>query len=162
MIFIKNNREKGFLLIDALVAMLILTIALIAIVGAITSASKLSSVNEDLMRANKLAQFSMEKLKQVKASTWKELITDSDTDYKTVESKIDIINLTPTPDPPDYFKKFTCVNSAKIISLKATGTRLVQIRSQVTWTSTTLSGATKNNTIMLVGYSERQENSEND
>lgn len=156
---LKNKQEKGFLLIDALVAMLILTIALVAIVGTISSASKLSTVNEDVTRANKLAQFSMEKLKQVKPSTWKEFITNSDTQYKTIGPQISTIHLTPInpPNDPNYFKKFTCVNSAKLISTSYTGTHLVEVRSEVKWTSTTPTGTAQKNTVVLLGYCERQE-----
>lgn len=148
--FIKNRQEKGFLLIDALIGMVILTIALITIVGTITSATRLSSANDDLTQANKLAQSSIEKLKQIKASTWKELIKVSDTDY-AIGSSIGNVTLPPSTN------KFICTNSARMVSTMATGTHLVEVRSQITWTSITQTGTTENHNVMLRTYCERQE-----
>lgn len=147
---LKDKQEKGFLLIDALIGMVILTIALVTIVGTITSATRLSSTNDDVTQANKLAQSSIEKLKQVKASTWKEMIKESNKEY-TLSSPIGLITL------PSSNDKFTCSNSARMISTETTGTHLIQVRSQVTWTSTTQNGTTQNHTVVLRAYCERQE-----
>jgi len=151
MITIKNTNQQGFLLMDAIVAMFILTIALLAISGAVMSAGTLSSTNDDRTQAYKLAQSSMEKLKQVPASTWKTLIATSDTTYETVGPVIGAITL------PTSNGKFTCTNTAKKSSAANTGNHVVQVRVQVTWTARSQSGTNQNNTVELIGYCERQD-----
>ena len=151
MITIKKRNEQGFLLMDAVVSMLILTIALLAISGVVMSARTLSGTNDDRTQAYKLGQSSMEKLKQVPSSTWKTLIATSDTAYKTVGPSIGTVAL------PASDGKFTCIYSAKISSAANTGNHLVQVRAVVTWTARTQAGTNQSNTVELIGYCERQD-----
>ena len=154
MTFLKNNQEKGFLLIDAIVAMFILTIALITIVGMFTSSGKLSIANEDLTQANKFAQQCMEKVKQVQPSDWGKLVKTTDTAYIPIGSTIGTVILPTSSDN----KVFTCTYAAKMIStVNSVSTRMVEVQLTVTWTSKLQSGGNKTNSVVLMIYRERED-----
>ncbi len=157
MTFLKNNQEKGFLLIDAIVAMFILTIALITIVGMFTSSGKLSIANEDLTQANKFAQQCMEKVKQVQPSDWGKLVKTTDTAYIPIGSTIGTVILPTSYTSPDN-RVFTCTYAAKMIStVNSVTTHMVEVQLTVTWTSKLQSGGNKTNSVVLMIYRERED-----
>ena len=165
---IKNiKQEQGFLLLDSLAAIFILSVALLAIFGVIMSSNTLSSSNDDRTQAYKLAQTSMEKLKQVPPSTWKNLIPLSQTTDKVVgqiESKngkdvycIDNIQFPTVPSATINNKNFTTTLTAKMSSALNTGNHLVQVRVQVTWNAANAQGVSQSHIMELINYCERQE-----
>jgi prepilin-type N-terminal cleavage/methylation domain-containing protein len=59
---IKTKRQSGFTLIECLVAMVITTIGLLAVVGLITVGIRLQSESRDAISANSLAKAKLEEL----------------------------------------------------------------------------------------------------
>jgi|GEM_PF-6765802 len=161
------KQEKGFLVMDALVAIFILSVALLAIAGAIIATNKLSTSNDDRTQAYKLAQTSMEKLKQVPPSTWKNLISVSQTSDKVVgqvvtKNKknvycIDNVEFPTVPTTTINNKDFTTTLTAKMSPAVNTGNHMVQVQVHVTWNTLNAQGENQTNTTELINYCERQD-----
>ena len=67
------RKEKGFLLIEVVIAMVIISIALVSATGMFIQATKANSEAEQYTTATTLAQEQLERLKQWKHSDWASL-----------------------------------------------------------------------------------------
>lgn len=141
----KNNRyleNRGMLLVDVLLAVTIVSVALLAIGGLVVSSRKSLSSNDISSVAYKVAQYRIESLKNVPAQYWKSIgFTNS---YQNVETAISlvadtatqvalttsIINNTPTPIDSrcTVTTEGQNENSTNNGALTGIGTRMVKVR----------------------------------
>lgn len=103
--------EKGFLLINALISVLIVSIALLALISAYTQNTKLTKTNDTYAHAVYLAQHTLEKLRENDGKTtspdlsWKPYET-----FETYDNTIYTISVTPekitVANYNDYLKPY--------------------------------------------------------
>lgn len=105
----KQKWQQGFLMIDALIAIVVITIALVAIIGMFIQSTKATQCSAEYTIASNLAQQQMERLK---------------------ESGVTL--LTPIPDTTnDVSPKFTLKSA--VTQCPENPTKLLQVTVTVSW-----------------------------
>ena len=118
------GNNKGVLLVEILLAITIVSVALLAIGSLVTTSSKSLSANDLQTTAQKTAQARMEALKSVSEKAWKDLgLTDNYTDI----SVADIHAVIDTFNPPSIDSRCTLLMQGKNTVIGAV-VRLVQVR----------------------------------
>lgn len=141
------TNQKGFLLLDSLFAIVITSVALVALVGMVTMGIQAFTTNREQTRAYQVAASYGDALQSLSVQNWADQVADSsyhpiltsapDTinDYLT-EAKT---NLATLPGSPKV------VLSGKISSADNAGDRLAQVKIEIIWNN----GA---NRVQLIKY----------
>jgi len=154
------NARKGFLLVDLLMAITIITVALMAIGLSVIGSSRASQVNDIQTKAYKTAQARMEGLKSVSTANWKVLSPASSTTWTTATNISNIVagnsntSLTAiflTNTTPTVASGLTLTTYARQSSIN-TG-RLVEVRVLVVWAAP--AGQSQGGQVELVSLFER-------
>ena len=120
-----RQKEKGFLLIEVVIAMVIISIALVAATGMFIQATRANSEAEQYTTATALAQEQLERLKQKPYTFWASLNAGATIDWQGTGAVANTITL----NKIDY-------NVATVTETSDDPTHLVQVKVTVSWSGT--------------------------
>lgn len=157
---IRNAKEAGFTLVETLVALVILTMALIPILAVSSSATRLSEVIKDDLVASGLTQEGIEVVRAIRDTNWfngrpfdsglGSGVMGESTVYRVQWNSSDMISLGSNPplqinngiysyDPGGTNTKFT-----RTVTITKVNAGELKVTSQVTWVTQTNNAKTIN------------------
>lgn len=145
---VNYKTEKGFILIDSIIATLVLGITLLFIGGLINTAIRTYSTNDERMRAFQIGSGYADALQSLSVADWNAQVTS--TTYTNIDLSSGIFNtcLTNANNNRARLPGSIVTVQARQSSGSAVGNRLAEVRITTTWNH----GTTSNNVVIVKYY----------